>query len=261
MKASWKTSPFLRKIRHLAGFAHYVIPEVISLRRADHVVCVSESLRQEVLENYRLAPERVTVVANGAPLEARALWHAKKAVDRPALIYAGRLHPLKGILPFVESFVERPDIDVPFLILGDGPDMKRIQMLARQDLRIQLPGWVSPAEVRKHLAQTNIFVFPSEREGCPIAVLEAMATGHACVVRDIPVMHELLGEDAGIFCETPGQMLDEVAALATSLERRFELQGLAWERSKVFSWEESAKRLQDVYSLVAERGDSRNGGR
>ena len=61
----------------------------------------------------------------------------------------------------------------------------------------------------------NIFVFPTYYEGFGLALLEAMATGHACIVRDISAMEEVLGREAGILCSGVQELMEAVTELVS----------------------------------------------
>jgi len=82
-----------------------------------------------------------------------------------------------------------------------------------------------------------------------------MATGHACVVRNIPAMEEILSREAGIFCDDVQEMVEAVRALVSDSSRRFELQMRAKICAREFSWAKSAHILLSVYNKVIGCGD------
>lgn len=256
-RRAWRIAGPTKKMRHLVGYFHYVLPESISIRRATHIVTVSKTVKQEVIRFYGISPERVTVVPNAVPDRVHDVGRNKCPEDPPRLIYVGRLHPSKGITEFVKAFVKALELQVEFFILGDGPERKVLQKLTTKDSRIRLLGVVSHEEVLQWMESTNIFIFPTYYEGFSIALLEAMATGHACIVRDIPAMQEVLGGEGGILCNDVGTMLEAVADLVRDPKKRFEMQRQAKIRARKFSWQKSARILMEVYNKVA--GDCESG--
>jgi len=250
---AWHADGLAKKIRHLVGYVHYCIPESISIRKAAHIIVVSEQVKREVIHFYGVSPERITVVYNAVPDYVHNMGSAKRLEDSPRLVYVGRLHPSKGIAEFCVAFTKAPELKVELLIIGDGPEKNFLLSLARKDPRIRLLGALPHEEVLRVLEETNIFVFPTHYEGFGLALLEAMATGHACVVRDIPAMSEVLGRAAGVFCSDVYSMVEAVAELVSNPERRFELQKQAKVRAKEFSWRKSASILMNVYKQVAGR--------
>jgi glycosyltransferase involved in cell wall biosynthesis len=251
---SWGTSNILNKMRHLVGYLHYVVPESISIKKATHIIAVSEQVKRELIQLYGLRPERITVIYNAVPEYVYNLGRNKCKDDPPLLIYVGRLHPSKGIREFTSAFVREKQLNVDFIIIGDGPERPFLLSLASKDPRIHLLGGLQHLEVLQWLERTNIFIFPTFYEGHSIALLEAMASGHACIVRNIPVMEEVLGWEAGILCNDVHTMVEALADLVSNPGKRFELQMLAKQRASEFSWHKSARILLELYQKVA-RGD------
>ncbi|MBC7220192.1 glycosyltransferase family 4 protein [Candidatus Bipolaricaulota bacterium] len=251
-RRAWSAASPAKKMRHLVGFLHYVVPESISTRRATHIITVSEAVKREVIRFYGIPPQRVTVVPNAVPEHVYNIGYAKRPEDPPRLVYVGRLHPSKGIAEVTAAFARAPELEVEFLIIGDGPERKFLHSLAGRDPRIRLLGTLPHEEVLRWLDRTNIFIFPSHYEGSSLALLEAMATGHACIVRKIPVMEEVLGQEVGILCNDVEAMVEAVADLVSDSEKRFEMQRQAKIRAREFSWQKSAHILMDVYNKVAE---------
>ena len=250
-RRAWRTAGPAKKMRHLVGYLHYVLPERISIHMATHIITVSEAVKREVVQFYGIPPERVTVVPNAVPDYVHNIGCAKRPEDPPRLVYVGRLHPSKGIAEFAAAFARAPELEVDFLVLGDGPERAFFQSLMVRDPRIRLLGKVPHEEVLQWLERTNIFIFPSYYEGSSLALLEAMTMGHACIVRKIPVMEEVLGQEAGIFCNDVQAMVEAVADLVRNPEKRFEMQRRAKIRAREFSWQTSARILMGVYSKIA----------
>jgi glycosyltransferase involved in cell wall biosynthesis len=161
---------------------------------------------------------------------------------------------MKGILDFVEGFVVSPQLNVPLTIIGDGPDRPIIERLIGQDSRVRLLGQLPREAVYQTLGRTNIFVFPSVQEGHSLSLTEAMATGHACVVRNTPSLVETLGQGNGLVCDSVPEMVRAVEALVRDAPRRFDLQMRAVRRSGAFSWEDTAERILNVWGQLAQEG-------
>lgn len=249
-RRAWHTAGPAKRMRHFVGYLHYVVPENISIRRATHIITVSEQVKREVIHFYGVPPEHVTVVPNAVPDHVHNIGCAKCPEDPPRLVYVGRLHPSKGITEFAVAFSRAPELEIELLIIGDGPERKFLHSLASKDHRICLLGAVPHEEVLRWLERTNIFIFPTYYEGFGLGLLEAMATGHACIVRDIPATEEVLGRETGVFCSDVYAMVEAVADLISDPEKRFEMQRRAKMRAKEFSWQKSARILMDVYNKV-----------
>jgi len=245
-------APYKRKLRALVGFIHYVIPEVIACKRAAKIITVSQSLGNLIRHRYGRDVRDVYPVLNGLGIDYLDLYDEDK-FDSPtiSILYSGRLHLRKGILNLVKEFTRRPHISVSFNILGDGPDRNELQRIAQPDKRIVIRGHLDRASMAKLIQETVIYVFPSLHEGFGLSLVEAMASGHACLVYDMPVNREILGE-AGIYApyNRPAAMLD---ILEDSLPKR---EGLrlkareAHEKAKQYSWERCAHDMEDALNRI-----------
>jgi glycosyltransferase involved in cell wall biosynthesis len=147
----------------------------------------------------------------------------------------------------LEAFLQRPDIQAEFLVLGDGPERERVQDVAARDPRIKAWGHVRPAELENALLQTDIFVFPSYYEGFGLALLEAMASGHACVCYDVPAVRELLG--GGGVLVPPGDatlMVEEISRLVKDSARLRSYLASGHQLAARFSWRHACEAIDHI---------------
>src|SRR5262249_38964109 len=154
---------------------HFALPEMLSVRRARHVVANSNALRDDLINIHHLPASKIDVIHNGVGEDFLALDGIRPLCRRARLLYIGRLHPGKGIAALLTAFSQRRDIDADFYVLGTGPDAGQIASLATQDDRIKALGAVDRDAVKEALHTSHIFLFPSYHEGFPSSLLEAMA--------------------------------------------------------------------------------------
>lgn len=253
-------APYARKLRAAVGFLHYVIPELIACRRADKLITVSKSLGEMVARYYHREPEDVFPVLNGLGTEYLDLYDEAKFEKLPVnIVYTGRLHLRKGILNAVEEFVKRPHIPARFYIVGEGPDRGELERLARTDQRVLVTGHLGREAMARVLQETVVYVFPSLHEGFGLSLVEAMASGHACIVYEMPVNREILGE-AGIYVP-----YNDVSALMDAVEACIMRKDLLRDKAKEahakateYSWDrcgrEMASALRRIYTEIGGRG-------
>jgi glycosyltransferase involved in cell wall biosynthesis len=231
---------------------HYALPEIICNRRAKRVVTCSQALKDDIFRLHHLPDERVEVIHNGTEDELLAVYEDKSPAMRPRIVYVGRLHFRKGIAAAVEEFGRRPEIDAEFLVVGAGPDREAMERMAADDPRVKLLGHVGREELESILRTTNILAFPTYYEGFGLAFTEAMASGHACVSYDIPVVREVLG-DTGVLVplgDVRG-FIDEIAELVANPERIAPLAQKAHERARLFSWPDAEVAMERLIRDVA----------
>jgi glycosyltransferase involved in cell wall biosynthesis len=117
------------------------------------------------------------------------------------LLSVCRLVPKKGIDVVLRALaLLKSDVDYIYRVVGDGPEMRRLQALALKLglKRIVFTGLLSPEEVPGELASADIFILgccsapDGDRDGIPNAILEAMAAGVPVVVTDGGAVSEVI---------------------------------------------------------------------
>lgn len=118
------------------------------------------------------------------------------------ILFLGRLVPEKGIRYLVEAF-KQVKTDKKLVIAGGSSDtnsfMKELQELAKADDRIIFTGFVQGQLLDELYSNAYIYTLPSDLEGMPLSLLEAMSYGNCCVVSDIPECTEVVEDKALIF--------------------------------------------------------------
>jgi glycosyltransferase involved in cell wall biosynthesis len=183
-----------------------------SLARFDRVIVFS-ALQADLLERLGVRRDRLAIIPNGVDTD---LWTPAPDFDSPTLaelrhqfkgrrvfLYMGRLSTEKNVEALLRAWrLVRPEGCV-LLIVGDGPLRGLIQSQAEND--VILWGYESSLARRVALLQlAEVFLLPSLVEGLSLALLEAMASGTACVATDAGADGEVLQGGAGIVISTQG---------------------------------------------------------
>jgi glycosyltransferase involved in cell wall biosynthesis len=125
--------------------------------------------------------------------ETRQELHLPK--DKKIVLFLHRLSRRKGVhlLPEIIQKLENRD-DVLFLIVGDGPEksylVSRISYLRLEDT-VRMVGVVPNYKIPQYMVAADIYLMPSEEEGMPNALLEAMAAGVPFVASDVAAVREM----------------------------------------------------------------------
>jgi phosphatidyl-myo-inositol dimannoside synthase len=185
--------------------------EQLALRRAHHVLCVSEFTRRELLKHARIAPERAVVLPNaldpGLALVARDT--EAPVATNPDILTISRLSKAdsyKGVDHLIEAMPQiRQEIPAARLrIIGRGDDTRRLQSLAsRLHLgdAVRFLGYVGDDDLRRELRDCRVFALPSRNEGFGLVYLEAMAQGKPCVAARSGAAPEVLSPETGVLAE------------------------------------------------------------
>jgi glycosyltransferase involved in cell wall biosynthesis len=208
-----------------------VVPRAV--RKADHVLAVSERTKRDVVELYGVPEDKVTVTPHG--------------VD-PAFAPGDGTHD--GYLLFVGAVQARKDplaalaaadaAGVPLVVVGPEKEPELARELRERGADVR--GWVEKPELAELYRRAGAAILPSRYEGFGVPALEAMASGTPVVLSDDEALREVAG-DAGVY----GELADAVGRAFAERER-YASAGL--ERAARFTWEESARRTADVYRRV-----------
>lgn len=164
--------------------------EAIAAKQADGVIVLSENVRDYFQREYG----RETVfIPNGidpkhpvAPEIIKARYGLKSS---GYVLYLGRIVPEKGLHYLLEAFAGI-DTDKRLVIAGGSSDsgsyFDEIRHAAQADTRVLFTGYVQGAELDELYSNCMLYTLPSDLEGMPMSLLEAMAYGCCCLTSDIP---------------------------------------------------------------------------
>ncbi|MEI8183368.1 MAG: glycosyltransferase family 4 protein [Desulfomonile sp.] len=166
------------------------------------VTCVSRVMQQHF---EKVLEREVAYIPNGVdPPRPKApnLITSMGLKGNDYILFAARLVPEKGAHYLIEAFLKL-DLPVKLVVAGDDPFEKKyirkLHEMAGDNPKILFPGYVSGDTFLELITNAYLFVLPSEIEGMPVALLEAMSYGKSCVVSDIPENREALNGHGFVF--------------------------------------------------------------
>lgn len=177
-----------------------------AVRFADEIIVLSENVRQYFLDTYN---RKTVFIPNGIresirhPAQLITEKFGLKADDY--ILYLGRMVPEKGIHYLLEAFKGIPT-DKKLVIAGGSSDtqeyQKKIHDMAEGDTRILFTGFVQGRMKEELYSNAYIYCLPTDLEGMPLSLLEAMSYGNCCVTSDIPECTEVVEEHAVTFAKS-----------------------------------------------------------
>jgi glycosyltransferase involved in cell wall biosynthesis len=185
------------------GFgAKYIhLGEKIAVKYADEIIVLSESVRKYFEDTYN---RKTVYIPNGVSRPDKA--EPKEIPERFGLnkdeyiLFLGRLVPEKGVHYLISAF-RNFKTEKKLVIAGSASDtdqyVESLKDLAAGEDRIIFTGFVQGKLLQELYSNAYIYVLPSDLEGMPLSLLEAMSYGNCCVVSDIPECAEVI-EDQGI---------------------------------------------------------------
>jgi glycosyltransferase involved in cell wall biosynthesis len=188
----------------------YITLERLAARITDNIITLTDSLRRELAETYRITRKsRMTVLPLGLDLDAFAsvdrkpgtfLAHWNIPADVSVIGIVGRLTGVKNHPLFLEAarLIREQRPDTRFIIVGDGEERESLERLVDQmGLReaVTFTGW---QQHTSHIyADLDVKVITSLNEGTPVTLIEALAAGCPVVSTDVGGVGELL--DGGTY--------------------------------------------------------------
>jgi glycosyltransferase involved in cell wall biosynthesis len=157
-------------------------------RYGDVFISVSEQAKQEAAHTLGLRVDDISVVLNG--VDATVFRPTARKSEFPIIIQVARFYPEKCHADCVKAFskVHASKANAQLWLVGEGPLRNALEeQVAQQRLGSVVKFLGLRQDVPQLLAQASIFVLSSEREGLPISLLEAMASG-------VPVVATAVGE-------------------------------------------------------------------
>lgn len=226
----------------------------IGARSADGLTAVSQVVRDQYQQLVGFTPVFIpTGVHLAEPVAAQEL--AALGVEPGRYVFcAARLVREKGVHYLVEAFAGL-DTDLKLVIAGDCPyeDSYVQQLRAQASDRIIFAGYVTGRLLAELYSNAYVYVQPSEMEGLPIAVLEAMSYGRYVLASDIPANREALGPCGRTFKSRDVNALrTELAALL----RQPEIIEAEFDRVRAYiraerNWDLTADRFETLYQALA----------
>lgn len=167
-----------------------LLGEKITAKYADEIIVLSKEQQKYFKEKYGretlYIPNGVSLGTLREPNEIKKKWNLKK---KEYILFLSRVVPGKGLEHLIEAY-KQVSTNVPLIIAGGSTFVddfyESICKSAEQDDRIHLIGFVNGKTLEELYTNAALFVFPSEAEGMPMCLLEAMSYNVPCLVSDIP---------------------------------------------------------------------------
>jgi glycosyltransferase involved in cell wall biosynthesis len=237
-----------------------------SLRKADKIIAVSESTKNDLKEIFNVPNKKIKVVHEGGV--TNKIKVKNKSIDSLAkfklwsnyIIFIGTLEPRKNVVTLLRAYKKVLDSGERFrkcqLVLAGYKGYKNEEVFSeiralRLSQQVKYIGYVTQNQKIELLKKACCFTFPSSYEGFGLPVLEAMALGTPVITSNISSMPEVAGKAALLV--DPEKEQDIAKALKRILEDKKlqdNLRQKGLEQAKKFSWERCALETIKVYESL-----------
>jgi glycosyltransferase involved in cell wall biosynthesis len=221
------------------------------LQQADLVICISETVRDDLLSCVANISGHIQVCPLGVrPVTEERLFDQRR---RRILYVSARSHYKRfGVL--VDALLDGRFEDLELLCVGGGAFTS-----AERSLLARLPSSITITQedvtddrLSELYRSSAVLVSTSMAEGFGLPALEAMAAGCPVILSDIPVYREVAGSAARYFDVDDAKGLSaQLSELLNHAELRQQLGSLGWQRSQLFTWRKMAEQTARAYQLIS----------
>jgi glycosyltransferase involved in cell wall biosynthesis len=235
----------------------------MSIKRANVIVADSYSTKRDIINYFRIKEEKIKVVYPGVERRFRPIsnvkeYRLKNNLPSKIILNVGTLEPRKNIITLIKAFKklrERGLRDYKLVIAGDkGWLYKQIfDEIKSSDLQkeVLFLGIIGDEDLPMLYNCADMFVYPSLYEGFGFPPLEAMACGIPVITSNTSSLPEVIG-DAGIMVNPTdvNSLCERMYNLLKDKELWHYMSNKGLERSKLFSWKETAKKILEIYDEI-----------
>ena len=263
--------PFDAALRNLSSGTQQLTYQLYApfLARYDRVVVFSD-LQADVLMRLGVPAQRLAVIPNGVDPERwkpslpaaespELLELRQRFSGRRVFLYMGRIATEKNVEALLRAWRLVQPEGCTLVVVGDGPVRQALMQTYGPEIDVHWWGHEPDQARRLALLQlAEVFLLPSLVEGLSLALLEAMASGTACVATDAGADGEVLEGGAGIVISTQGvttqlrtllPVLRDQPVLTAELGRRARQRAL--ER---YTLERNIDQLEQLYAELVPQG-------
>lgn len=238
----------------------------LSVRKARHVIAVSEHTKADLVHHFGIAADRITVIPNAADsrfrpeADQRIIDEFRHAHDLPErfVLFVGTLEPRKNLRRLIEAVarIATDDPQLKLVIIGAtgwltsdiAPLVTRLKLADR----VIFMGYVDDDDLPRFYQAATVFCYPSLYEGFGLPVLEAMACGTPVVTSNTSSLPELAGDAALLVNPTDVDAIaDGLRLLLSDTTRREVLVTAGLQRASTYSWNRTAEATLTVIERAA----------
>lgn len=215
-------------------------------RQSDHIVSVTDYMREFLIWEYKIKEDRISVIKNGLnhichgrisegeKAEIRKNFGFRE--DELIILFSGRIDPCKGVLFLIEAFERacRKNNSLRLVMLGQGSVQDCQKKMKSAFGKVTFTGFLPKETVTQFYKIADIGISPSVYDHCPYSVLEMMANRIPLIMSRINGLNELLSDNECLFIDpvisdegdvtfTVEEMSELILALASDKDLRIRL--------------------------------------
>ena len=225
----------------------------VRVKFADEIIVLSEGVQKYFMDTYGRKTQFIPNGVNRPVLRKVDIIKEKFGLEKDSyLLFLGRLVPEKGIRYLIEAF-KQVQTDKKLVIAGGSSDTEEfaaeLKELAKNDARILFTGFVQGDELDELYSNAYLYVLPSDLEGMPLSLLEAMSYGNCCLVSNIEESTSVVEDKAFVFKKS--DIIDLQNKLQEICDRKEQVEKYKNEAAdyicEKYNWDDIVKRTLMLY--------------
>ena len=233
--------------------AYIMAGEKNAVKYADEIIVLSEGVKKYFKDTYGRETQFLPNGVNCPEIKKAELIGQLFGLCKDSyILYLGRIVPEKGIAYLIEAY-KGIKTDKKLVIAGGSSDtdkfLRKLKNLAVGDNRIYFTGFVQGQVLEELYSNAYIYVLPSDLEGMPLSLLEALSYGNCCLVSDIPECAEVVEDKAELFAVGNVESLKEKLLMLCESEQT--VQGYKESASNFvcekYNWNDAVRRTLQLY--------------
>lgn len=182
---------------------YILLGEKCAARFADEIIVLSKGVQKYFKDTYNRNTTYIPNGVNPPKIRKSNLIYKDFCLMRNSyILYLGRIVPEKGIQYLIKAF-KQISTDKKLVIAGGTSDsdefVQRLKKMASDDERIIFTGFVQGELLDELYSNAYIYVLPSDLEGMPLSLLEAMSYGNCCLTSNIPECIDVIKDNGVLF--------------------------------------------------------------
>lgn len=233
--------------------AYIKFGEKMAVKFADEIIVLSEGVQKYFMDTYGRETKFIPNGVSRPELRKAELIIEKYGLHKDEyILFLARLVPEKGLTYLIDAF-KQLKTDKKLVIAGGASDtdafMQELKEMAKGDERIMFTGFVQGQILEELYSNAYIYTLPSDLEGMPLSLLEAMSYGNCCVVSDISECVEVVEDKAVVFKKS--NVLDLKDRLQSLCDNEDSVQKYKSEASDFicgkYNWDDVVKKTLKLY--------------
>jgi glycogen(starch) synthase len=214
-----------------------------TLKNANKIFVANENIKKEVKEFYNIPSEKMFIMPNGIESDKFFTMNTHKKI----IIFSGVMYFHRGLDILFNTLpkIIREVPDVELILLGEGPEMKKLQKIVKQmklEKNVKFLGWIDRTEIPEFLAKSSIGIGPLRstavtKNALPIKILEYMAASLPIISFENTLQNEILNHgENGFNVKNIDELSEKIILLLKDKELQKKIGDKSREMIKNYDW-------------------------